>query len=148
MSSSLLKLLGLLALAGVKLFYSAPVVLAAHYTFRESVLILMTGGFIGVLVFFFFGGALTQWFSRKWIDFTGRSRKKKSFTWTNRTIVRVKKRTGIIGIAFITPVILSIPLGSIVAYTYFGKDKRTLPALLISVVFWSFISVLFWGVFF
>lgn len=44
-------------------------------------------------------------------------------------------RFGIIGIAFITPSLISIPIGSIVAANFYKKKKGVLIFLIISVFF-------------
>ncbi|PIE87421.1 MAG: hypothetical protein CSA03_00305 [Bacteroidetes bacterium] len=56
-------------------------------------------------------------------------KKKKVFTWTNKTIIKVKRTLGIYGISLWAPLFLSVPLGSIVAAKFFGNDKRTFPLI-------------------
>ncbi|RMG80601.1 MAG: hypothetical protein D6707_06140 [Bacteroidetes bacterium] len=51
--------------------------------------------------------------------------------------MKVKSRFGILGVALITPVILSIPLGSMLAARFFSDNKMALPILMIAVLFWS-----------
>lgn len=50
---------------------------------------------------------------------------KKKFTVLNKSIVRIKKRLGIYGIAIYAPFFMSIPLGSIITAKFYGKDKKT-----------------------
>lgn len=58
----------------------------------------------------------------------------------NRIIVSLKNhRLGLIGLALITPSLISIPVGCMLAAKYFSHDKRTVPVLLTAVVFWAFI---------
>jgi hypothetical protein len=43
-------------------------------------------------------------------------------------------------------VLISIPIGSIIAAKYFRHDRRTLPVLLSSVLIWSVVLSSFWTV--
>jgi MFS family permease len=56
------------------------------------------------------------------------------FTKLNRRIIRVKHTSGYLGVAALTPLVLTIPLGGILAARFFHHDRRTLPAMLLSVV--------------
>ena len=59
-------------------------------------------------------------------------------------IVRVKRNQGLNGLAAITPVLISIPLGTILAARYFRHDKRALPVLFSSVLIWDVILSSIW----
>lgn len=59
---------------------------------------------------------------------------KKKFTRTNKFIVRVKNKLGIIGVSFYAPLILSIPLGTIITAKFYGKEKRTFPLIVLGIV--------------
>lgn len=50
---------------------------------------------------------------------------KSKFTKTNKFIVKMKMRFGIYGISMFAPLLLSIPLGSIIAAKFYGKEKKT-----------------------
>ncbi len=66
--------------------------------------------------------------------------RKKSFTRTNKLIVRIKKSMGIIGTCFWIPFFLSIPLGSIVAAKFYGKKKKTFPLILVGIFINAFVT--------
>ena len=63
--------------------------------------------------------------------------KRKVFTRKNRRIVRVWKSFGLAGIALITPVILSIPIGTVIANSLVDNKRKILAYMFISVLFWS-----------
>jgi hypothetical protein len=65
------------------------------------------------------------------------ARRRKVFTKRNRRIVRIWKKYGLTGIAIITPVILSIPIGTIIANSLESDKKKILIYMLFSVLFWS-----------
>jgi len=60
--------------------------------------------------------------------------------WHRRSLVKVRSRYGLIGIAFLTPIILTVPIGTFLANSM-TKDKR-------DVLIYMFISFSFWSVIF
>ncbi len=56
---------------------------------------------------------------------------KKSFTWMNKFVVRIKRTFGQIGISLWAPFFLSVPIGSIVAAKFYGKSKKTFPLIVL-----------------
>ena len=90
------------------------------------------GGIAGIFVFTY--GIL-------WIEeaFKHRFLKKgKHFNKRTRLLVRLKRGGGLPLVALLTPVLLSIPLGCIMATTFIHSRKR--------IVFFMSLSVVFWGV--
>jgi hypothetical protein len=115
--------------------------------FGEAFLITTAGGVIGILVFYFAGALIAAWwghivarvksfFTRRPIsDFEGEN--KRIFTRGNKRIIKIKKKFGLAGIAFVTPCLISIPIGTLVAVTFYRKRKPVLLYLMISLVLWS-----------
>ena len=66
-------------------------------------------------------------------------KKKRVFTWKNKLIVKVKREYGLIGLAALTPTILSIPVGTFLAARYFSDQKKVISYLAASVIVWSVI---------
>lgn len=136
-----------------------------EFTFYETVLYSVTGGMLGVFVFTFFTRQITRlwhWlktiirkvfykdpvFSEPTVDVDGKvevhysyvrknEKQRKVFTKRNRRLVKIWKKYGLIGIAFLTPVIISIPLGTIVANNMVENKKKIFLYMFISIVFWS-----------
>jgi hypothetical protein len=69
---------------------------------------------------------------------------KKVFTKKSRRIIRVKNKYGLVGIALITPILLSIPVGVFLVVRYFNRRKFRLVYLIGSNVIWSFLYALFY----
>jgi membrane protein YqaA with SNARE-associated domain len=139
----LLEILGLMLLSGTKFLLAPWTTMWTGYNFLETVLITSIGGIVGVLVFYHFG----DWMNRKvqeWMNKRRKERKpKKTFSKRNKLIVKTKITYGLVGLAVITPTVLSIPVGSIIAARLFRQNKLVLPVLMASVVIWSlFISVI------
>ncbi|MBL4585585.1 MAG: hypothetical protein JKX84_00800 [Flavobacteriales bacterium] len=57
----------------------------------------------------------------------------------NKLIVKIKRDYGLIGLAAVTPILLSIPLGTFLAARYFDNKRKVLTYLCASVVVWSVI---------
>jgi hypothetical protein len=143
-----LKIVEVSLIASVK-FLLAPFE-AERYSmsYWESFLYTTGGGTMGIFVFYYAGHFISQWwtrnvakiksfFTRRPItDFTGEN--KKVMTRTNKLIVRVKNKFGLAGIAFVTPCLISIPIGTLVAVTIYRKRKPVILYLMISLVLWSF----------
>ena len=66
-----------------------------------------------------------------------RKKKKKIFTPRTRTLVRVWKKYGMRGVAFLTPLLLTPPFGTLVAVS-FGESRQ-------KIVLYMFISAAFWA---
>ena len=66
-------------------------------------------------------------------------KQKKIFTPRNRRIIRVWKKYGLWGVAWLTPILLSIPVGTFIMTRLERKKKKIVFKLLISIVAWSFI---------
>lgn len=140
--TEILKILGWLLFSAVK-FLIAPgsIYIIGHYSYWETIAISIAGGWIGVSGFFYFGKIFFSFF--EWISNrlrTGIRKPKKKMSKISRYIITIKNhRLGLFALALITPSIISIPVGSILAAKYFSHDKRAVLILFIAVVFWAFI---------
>ena len=135
---SLLEILGIFFLSGIKFIYAPAASIALGYGFLKTFLITFSGGSAGVLFFYYFGKII----NRKLINvFSSNSSKKNKekrtkFNFRNRTIVRFKRTYGLTGLALVTPIIFSIPIGAIIAARYF--KKRITPVYFVAgVLVWS-----------
>ncbi len=142
---TLLEGLSVLALSMVKFAVSAIWAYNRGFSYWETVFITGAGGCIGVLVFYRTSGWLMeQARQRKMRKLAKGGKPSRSFTRTNRIIVRVKRGQGMRGLAFLTPVLISIPIGAILAAKYFREDRRTLPTLISAVLVWAVVLSGFW----
>lgn len=70
-------------------------------------------------------------------------RNRKTFSPKTRNIVRVWNKRGLIGIAFLTPVLFS-PVGGCLIAISFGEDKKKIILyMFLSACFWAPVTVLF-----
>jgi len=136
-------------MSAVKFITAAPLASAYGFEYWETLLITSAGGLAGVTFFF----QLSKWTLKAYkktresiqtsssnpIESTKNNTtvKKKIFTWKNKFIVKTVRRFGLAGIAFITPVVLSIPLGTFIAFRYFHNKNKVYTYLSLAVFFWS-----------
>lgn len=130
-------------------------VFAFKFSFIETLIVCSSGGIFGVFVFTYLidiiwkgldllfnrylMGRITRRVRHLWDKlFPNRDKTKKIFSRKNRFIIHAKKNFGLIGIAVVSPVLLSIPLGVFLAVRFFPDKKK--------IIFWMSASVVFWTV--
>ena len=147
-----IKILSLLLISSVKFVWAFPVAqYEYHLTFFETIVITSGGGIIGIFFFAF----LSDFIIRFWFRFYHKTKnhhftirffprfhkkiipQKPVFTKTNKRYIKVKQKFGILGISFLTPALLSIPIGTFLAIRFYKRRLLTLVCLSGSVVFWS-----------
>ena len=125
------------------------VILQFEFSFVETILWTNVGGILGVYFFAFLSGKLIAWWNLTFGRPHGNSDKdgvqsKKIFTKRNRRIVRIKQQYGLIGIAFATPILLSIPVGVFLVVRYYRSSRAKFFYLMASNLVWSVIYTLFY----
>lgn len=96
------------------------------------------GAILGTIVFtYVFAGILKWWDRVKEGMFTSKH-PKKIFTKFNRRVIRIKHRFGLTGIAILTPIFLSIPIGAFLAERFYKHKGKVILYLSVSAVFWCF----------
>lgn len=123
-------------------FVTAPITsLNIGFGYLDTLVITTVGGLLGVFFFFFVSATILK-LANRYTKHTSKgktSKKRKHFTWKNKLIVRIKRDYGLIGLAAITPTLLSIPLGTFLAARFFADKRKVLIYLAASVVVWSVI---------
>lgn len=131
------KILGVFFTSTVK-FLPAPFMAGgAGFSFWFSVLVTSLGGITGTFFFYSMAGFFMKRAKAK------RKEGKKVFTVFNKLAVWAKTRIGLTGIALLTPIIFSIPVGAIISAKFFRNSAATVWVLSASVVFWSLVLSLF-----
>jgi hypothetical protein len=129
----LAEILGLVLFASVKFLFAPTTIYALGYSFWQTILISIVGGWLGVFVFYYTGSFVFSW----WAKFN-RKKTPRKFTRRNRFVIWLKNGFGLNGIAFVLG-FGSIPIVCLVAAKYFRHDKRTIYYMLVSIIVWSFI---------
>jgi hypothetical protein len=149
------KIITLLLLSSVKFVFAFPLAYAYKMNMPATVITTCAGGIGGILFFAYISDYLiilwhrirVRYFTRKLkvkaipkiIDSRKTAGTKKVFTPKTKRYVRIKQRYGIIGISLLTPVLLSIPIGTFLAIRFYRRKKSTLIFLAAAVVFWSLV---------
>lgn len=100
----------------------------------ESALANVAGGIAGVLVFTYLGSAISRWVVKCYPEKYG-----KKFSWRTRFLVKVKKTFGLGGIALLTPVFLSIPVGVLFSLSFTPNRRKVFWGMTASCVLWSLV---------
>ena len=137
-------LTGILIIAGTSTTkYLAGIALGIYYmhsqdwNFITYYLSTVIGGMVGVVAY--------DLLLLEIIDFVKRKRgieKRFRMNKRMRRLVRIRSKFGLIGIAALTPIILQVPVGTILAGTIEQNSKKVALYMFVS---FSFYSVLFYG---
>lgn len=90
------------------------------------------GGITGIILFTYMGGYLRHWLIKTFPNRLG-----KKFSRGSRLVVKVRQHFGLSGIAFLTPVVLSIPVGVLLALDLNSHKKTVMTSMVFSCIFWS-----------
>jgi hypothetical protein len=150
---SVFKYLLIIALSSVKFLFAPPLSFEFGFSFLQTWLVTTLGGIAGVIFFFYLSKGLLalyfRYFARYFSAFYRKLRtnvwnhyaipvtSKKIFTFRNKSIVKIRRKYGLIGIIVLTPILLSIPLGTFLALKYYSRQKNLLAYLSLSVFVWS-----------
>ena len=125
-----------LSFAGTKYAMALLFIFSYDFTFWESILLAVGGGMMGSLFFSFFGDAVKAvWYK----FFPKKPSNKIVINSRRRMIVKVRQKYGLAGIAFLTPFILTVPVGVLLARTFYKNRLQVFAYMLVSFTFWSFL---------
>lgn len=97
------------------------------------------GAVLGTVVFTYLSAGILKWWDKLKERWFPSKTPKKVFTKGNRRIINIKRRFGLVGIAVITPVLLSIPIGAFLAERFYKDKKKVILYLSVSGVVWCFV---------
>ncbi len=132
----------LLFLATFKFMFSPATGVILGFNFFEIWIICVLGATLSSATFYFASDFLMERTHKKKINLKQKAIEqglefieKKKFTKTNKFIVRLKNKLGLYGICFVVPLILSIPIGSIIVAKFYGQFKKTFFLVFLGIVF-------------
>ena len=137
MLAEILLVLMILAWAGSKYVLAIGLILYYDYNFGEAMLLAVLGGMMGVVFFSYTRDMLKL----LWYKYFPRRQPRRRFTPYNRFLVRVKQRFGLAGIAFLTPVVLTVPVGAFIASSMYKNKPVVFAYMFAAFVFWSLLFV-------
>ncbi len=150
--SGFLKILIVFLVSSIKFLIAPALSFGMGLNFVQTWLSTTAGGIVGVVVFFFLSKWILQLYSKYFFYYFHLFRLKlyktlnisvpkfipaRRFTRRNRMIIKIVKKFGMAGIVILTPVLLSIPLGTFIAARYYSTNRFLLVYLSGSVLFWS-----------
>lgn len=109
---------------------------AAGLTFIETYFSCVGGAILSSAIFYFASEYFFNRAKQKQLALleSGKLQKvKKKFTKTNKFIVRLKSKFGVIGISILAPLFLSIPVGTMITAKFYGKKKITYPLIVLGI---------------
>ena len=112
----------------------------------EGFVSISTGGILGIMLYAYLGARLRDWVvarrrANKMVRHPDAKRIKRL-----RLYIKIWRRFGIYGIAFLTPPLISPPVGTAIALAFGEKPKRIVLFLGVSVCGWAIIFSLFGNV--
>ena len=106
-----------------------------NLSFLEACILTVIGMMLSAIILSLLGEQIKKRIFNKYF------KPKKLFTKRRRRTVRIWRKYGLAGVAFLTPVIF-MPVGGPLIATYYGETwKRIVPYMFVSAVFWSPITV-------
>ena len=141
MGESVIDLIIVVAWSSTKYLFGVSYALIKDFNFLLAILCTVGGGFAGVIVY------LYCWDGLMWIKhrlFPRKTDAKVKFSKFKRWLVRFIHQYGLFGIAFLTPVLLSVPVGTLLSASIEHNKWKIKRYMLISFINWS---VLFFGFF-
>lgn len=141
MGASILDLIIVAAWSSTKYLFGVSYALFKDFNFLLALICTVSGGLAGVVVY------LYCWDGLMWIKHRFFPRKPNAtvkFSKFKRWLVRFIHQYGLFGIAFLTPVLLSVPVGTLLAASIEHNKWKIKRYMLISFINWS---VLFFGFF-
>ncbi|MFY0608100.1 MAG: hypothetical protein JXR10_15380 [Cyclobacteriaceae bacterium] len=133
-----LKYLMVFALSSVKIIFGPTLGLAYGFSVLETIGVSVLGMMTTVYLLTYFGEGMRIIFRR----FSFRKKPRKVFSPKKRKFVKIFRKYGVPGIAFLTPILLSPPGGAILANAFKGKSKEIIKWMWIFGVFWSVVLTL------
>ncbi|WP_235942110.1 hypothetical protein [Pontibacter fetidus] len=114
-------------------FFAGPLTgVAVGLTYFETVLLTIAGMMTTVIIFSIIGRALSKWWAKR-----QRAKNKPMFSKKNRRIVTIWNKFGVVGVAFLTPILLTPIVGTVVAALFGAPRKQIFIHMLWSSVIWS-----------
>ena len=118
-----LKAIGFFLLSSVK-FAVASLPIAASFGYKQSLIILISGGLFGAFFFLYIWKEVFHFWKIYIIKKDSSEKRIFKINKKKRRIIKIKNTYGYWGIIFLTPVILSIPVGAFLLMQYFKNMKK------------------------
>lgn len=142
MTQTILALLSAALFCTVKFAIGFPIAIHSFdMNFWESIVFGVASGTLGNIAFIYAGDFINHQIDRFIRKLRGKrpAKPKKIFSKKIRRFVRIKNRFGLPGLALLTPVLISIPIGNFLATRFFHNKKVVLLYMEAAVLVWTLI---------
>jgi len=126
------KYISVFLLSMVKFFGGPLAGVSMGLPFGATLALTVAGMMTSVFIFSKIGTFFSKWYAQQ-----QRHKQKPIFTKKNRRLVKVWQRFGMGGIAFLTPIILTPIIGTVVATVLGASPRHILVHMLWSALFWG-----------
>ncbi len=137
----ILQYASVIALSSLKVLPGLGLALVYDMNALEIFICLSAGGILGVFLFTLAGEQIRNWLKRRRRE-KHKDNPKPIKIRKARRILRIWHKYGLIGVALLTPPVISPPFGSIIAVAFREKRSRILLFMSISVIIWAAILAL------
>jgi uncharacterized membrane protein len=133
------KYLSVVAISMLK-FAGGPITgLALQLSWVETAICSVVGMMITVTLIVYSSGFI----QKIWSKVFPKKEKPKKFTKVNRLAIKTRRKFGLIGIAFLTPLLFTPIGGSAIAMAFRYQKEDILVKMLMSAVVWAIVQTLF-----
>ena len=149
----ILRMLGVFVVSGLKFIVAPFMSINLGFTYSQTLVYTAVGGIAGVWFFYHLSHIVLAIYHRYYTQrvfpylsqttfFRNRlttPKRKRIFTRKSRMLGTIRSKYGLPGIVILTPVLLSIPLGTFLAITYYSHQRHILAYMAASVVCWTIV---------
>lgn len=120
-----------------------PLAIYHKFPFFKAITITTAGGVAGAIFFANF----SQWVLDKWDKFRKKYRPyhERKHAPESKLTKKIREKWGLYGLAFFTPFILSIPVGTLLAVHFYHDKQKVISYMIVSIVGWDFFFYYFYN---
>jgi hypothetical protein len=132
--SNILLFLSVFFLSSVKFLVGSGLAVASLPAW-EGFLISFAGGAFGIFTFVYGGSFIKGWMKKKFPP----KKEVKRFSKKNRFLVNLRNKGGLVAIALLSPLIISIPVGCFLSIGIESNRLKVLIFQLVALLIWSIV---------
>jgi len=118
-------------------------VMIDKFPFFKAITITTAGGVAGAIVFAY----LSEWILERWHAFRSRyyPYHERKHVPESKLTKKIREKWGLYGLAFFTPFILSIPVGTLLSVYFYHDKQKVISYMIVSIVAWDLFFYYFYG---
>src|SRR5579863_9252634 len=118
-------------------FGGVPIaILVDKFPFFKAITITTAGGVTSAIIFAY----LSEWVLDKWHKLRTKyfPHKERKHLPESKFTKKIREKWGLYGLAFFTPFILSIPIGTLLSVYFYHDKQKVISYMIVSIVAWDF----------